>query len=192
MKKLLFIFFILFNIGFSKAQFAERVLLVVDQQNQPLVNFGVTLQFLDPSGKALHSQLSLTDNDGQITTTSILPISIIIDPDLGKIENARIAPWLNTEKELKIQVTTEINRINPVSITGSLSPRLATQNPYAVEVISQKTIALMGAQNLTDVLQNQSNIQLSQDPVLGSSIQLQGLGGQNVKILVIEYELCFP
>ena len=184
MKKLLFIFFILFNIGFSKAQFAERVLLVVDQQNQPLVNFEVTLQFLDPLGKALHSQLSLTDNDGQITTTSALPISVIIDPELGKIENARIAPWLNTEKELKIQVTTEINRINPVSITGSLSPRLATQNPYAVEVISQKTIALMGAQNLTDVLQNQSNIQLSQDPVLGSSIQLQGLGGQNVKILV--------
>ena len=184
MKKLLFIFFILFNIGFSKAQFAERVLLIVDQQNQPLVNFEVTLQFLDPSGKTLHTQLSSTNNEGQITTTSALAISIIIDPELGKIEYSRIAPWLNSEKELKIQVTTEINRINPVSITGSLSPKLATQNPYAVEVISQKTIALMGAQNLTDVLQNQSNIQISQDPVLGSSIQLQGLGGQNVKILV--------
>ena len=184
MKKLLFIFFILFNIGFSKAQFTERVLLVVDQQNLPLVNFEIQLQFLDPSGKVIHSQLSSTDNDGQITITSTLPILLNIAPELGKLENVKNSPWLNTEKELKIQVTTEINRINPVSITGSLSPRLATQNPYSVEVISQKTIALMGAQNLNDVLQNQSNIQLSQDPVLGSSIQLQGLGGQNVKILV--------
>ena len=184
MKKLVFIFFILFNVGLSKAQFTERVLLVVDQQNQPLVNFEIELQFLDPSGKVLHTQLSSTDNEGQITTTSTLPILLSVAPELGKLENSIKSPWLTTEKELKIQVTTEINRINPVSITGSLSPRLATKNPYSVEVISQKTIALMGAQNLTDVLQNQSNIQLSQDPVLGSSIQLQGLGGQNVKILV--------
>lgn len=184
MKKLIFIFFILLYNGFSNAQISERVLLVVDQQNLPLVNFEVTLQFLDPSGKVLHTQLYLTDNDGQITTNSTLPILLNIAPELGKLENVKNSPWLNTEKDLKIQVTTEINRINPVSITGSLSPRLATQNPYSVEVISQKTIALMGAQNLTEVLQNQSNIQLSQDPVLGSSIQLQGLGGQNVKILV--------
>ncbi len=47
-----------------------------------------------------------------------------------------------------------------------------------------KKIKAMGAQNLRDVLSNELNIRLSQDNVLGSSMSLQGISGQNVKILV--------
>jgi len=74
--------------------------------------------------------------------------------------------------------------INPVFITGSGTATKSNASPYQVKVISGKTIAQLGAQNIGEVLQNQSGILLNQDPVLGTGINLQGLSGQSVKILV--------
>lgn len=95
---------------------------------------------------------------------------------------------INLSHTLLAQVDTfsedQISRINPVSITTAVNPRLLSDNPYSIQVIQAKTIARMGAQNVSDVLQNQSGVLLGQDPSLGTSVQLQGLGGQNVKILI--------
>lgn len=103
-----------------------------------------------------------------------------IAADMGRISGDSI--WFPTRGEFIIE--TQISQINPVSITASVNPRLATDNPYAIQVISRKTIEKMAAQNVADVLQNQSGVLLGQDPSLGASVQLQGLGGQNVKILI--------
>lgn len=100
--------------------------------------------------------------------------------DMGRISGDSI--WFPNRGEFIIE--TQIGQINPVSITASVNPRLATDNPYAIQVISRKTIEKMAAQNVADVLQNQSGVLLGQDPSLGASVQLQGLGGQNVKILI--------
>jgi outer membrane receptor for ferrienterochelin and colicins len=165
------------------SQSLKRVLLVVDQQNSPLMGIKIDLIEKDQLGNDLSKTTKTTDNNGQITTNSTNDIYLTLSAEFGEISNL-INPWKAQMEELTVIVTTDINRINPVSITGSLTPKAATQNPYSVEVITQKTIAAMGAQTLNDVLQNQSNIQLSQDPILGNSIQLQGLSGQNVKILI--------
>ncbi len=53
-----------------------------------------------------------------------------------------------------------------------------------IRIIDRAKIDAMGAQNLQQLLTNETNIRLSQDPVLGSSMSLQGLSGENVKILV--------
>lgn len=79
----------------------------------------------------------------------------------------------NLELMGEVNVATCSTRPSPVS--G------ATQN---IRIIQAKTIAEMGAQNLADVLQNQSGILISQDAQLGTGINLQGLSGQSVKILV--------
>merc|ERR1711965_356759 len=42
----------------------------------------------------------------------------------------------------------------------------------------------MAAVTLKDVLVNQNNIRVAQDNVLGSSMSLQGMSGQNIKILI--------
>lgn len=74
--------------------------------------------------------------------------------------------------------------INPVYITGTGIATKSNKSAYQIKVISAKTIAQMGAQNVGEVLQNQSGILINQDPVLGTGINLQGLSGQSVKILV--------
>ena len=74
--------------------------------------------------------------------------------------------------------------IDPVMITGNTDVKKMSQSPYNVQVISGKTIRRMGAQNLAEVLQNQSGILIGQDAQLGTGITMQGLGGQAVKILI--------
>jgi outer membrane receptor for ferrienterochelin and colicins len=53
-----------------------------------------------------------------------------------------------------------------------------------VKVISREKIDAIAAVNLRDVLANENIIRISQDNILGSSMSLQGLSGQNVKILI--------
>ena len=183
MKKAFFISIIFSLTANLFSQSIKRVLLVVDQQNSPLMGIKIDLIEKDQFGNDLSKTTKTTDNNGQITTNSTNDIYITLSAEFGEISNL-INPWKAQMEELTVTVTTDINKINPISITGSLTPKAATQNPYSVEVITQKTISAMGAQTLNDVLQNQSNIQLSQDPILGNSIQLQGLSGQNVKILI--------
>lgn len=121
-----------------------------------------------------------TDEWGECWIPKVPKLHIQIPDDMGKVLG-------NSQLDIKndeFVVQTQISQINPISITASVNPRLATDNPYSIQVISGKTIAKMGAQNVSEVLQNQSGVLMGQDPSLGTSIQLQGLGGQNVKILI--------
>ncbi|HEX2898558.1 MAG TPA: TonB-dependent receptor [Bacteroidia bacterium] len=71
-----------------------------------------------------------------------------------------------------------------VVITGQYQAGSASQAVHRVQVITQEKIQAMGAQNLRDVLSNQLNVRLSQDNLLGSGMSLQGMSGQNVKVLI--------
>jgi outer membrane receptor for ferrienterochelin and colicins len=69
-------------------------------------------------------------------------------------------------------------------VTGQLSDRTSDQSVQKARVIDRATIDAKGAVNLRDVLQSELNIRISQDQVLGSGMSLQGMSGQNVKILI--------
>ena len=53
-----------------------------------------------------------------------------------------------------------------------------------IRVISREKIDALAAVNLSDILKNELNVRLSQDNILGSFMSLQGISGQNVKILI--------
>lgn len=82
------------------------------------------------------------------------------------------------------QLTESAVSMNEVVITGQYEPDIAARSVHSVKVISRKKIDMMAAQNLRDVLSNELNIRLSEDNVLGSSMSIQGISGQNVKIMV--------
>jgi outer membrane receptor for ferrienterochelin and colicins len=52
-----------------------------------------------------------------------------------------------------------------------------------ISVIPSEKIVETGSQNLADVLKYEPNIEITQDPSLGTSLTLNGISGQNVKIL---------
>lgn len=90
---------------------------------------------------------------------------------------------LGTEvREVRLE---EINTaLDDVVITGQYVPVKAANSVHEVRVIGREKIKSMGAQNLTDLLSNELNVRISQDNALGASMSLQGISGQNVKILV--------
>lgn len=77
------------------------------------------------------------------------------------------------------------DRVLPhVVVTGQYRPVKPEDAVQRIRVIDAKKIAAMGAQNLRDVLLNEMNVSVSQDDALGSRVSIQGMSGQNVKILV--------
>jgi outer membrane receptor for ferrienterochelin and colicins len=78
----------------------------------------------------------------------------------------------------------DTNVLNPVVVTGQAERIKASESVVRYRVLQASTIKQMGAVNLSDVLSRQANIRLSNDNILGSSISLQNLSGQQIKFLL--------
>lgn len=74
--------------------------------------------------------------------------------------------------------------LDEVVITGQYAPNTPEAAVHRVRVLDGSTFQRMAANNLGDALRNELNIRLAQDNVLGGSMSMQGMGGQNVKVLV--------
>ena len=74
--------------------------------------------------------------------------------------------------------------LNQLVITAQYAPSSSEKAVHKVKIIDRKQIEAQGAVTLEDVLQQETNLRISQDQVLGSSVSLQGISGQNVKVLV--------
>lgn len=75
-------------------------------------------------------------------------------------------------------------QVDEVVVTGSPNEITTKESMYDIAVIPKEELEQRAAINLSDALINQLNIQISRDGVLGSQINLQGLGGSNVKIMI--------
>jgi outer membrane receptor for ferrienterochelin and colicins len=77
------------------------------------------------------------------------------------------------------------NYLDEIVVTGQYSLQSIDNSVVKVKVIDAKQIQQQGAFNLQQILANQINVRISQDPALGSiGLQLQGVSGNNIKILV--------
>jgi len=98
-------------------------------------------------------------------------------------ETIRDTILLNKERFL-FKMENAFSVYDEVVVTAQYKQQRADQSVHQVSIIDKEKIENMAAQNLKDVLTNQLNVRLSEDNILGSSMQLQGIGGQNVKILI--------
>jgi outer membrane receptor for ferrienterochelin and colicins len=71
-----------------------------------------------------------------------------------------------------------------VVVTGQYAPIDPERAVHKVRVLDAAHFQRMAANNLADVLRNELNIRIQQDNILGTSLSMQGLGGENVKVLV--------
>lgn len=71
-----------------------------------------------------------------------------------------------------------------VVVTGQNKPISVDKSIYSIKLIGKKQIEQTASNNLADLLKTQANVQINNDPSLGSSLKLQGISGENIKILV--------
>jgi len=74
--------------------------------------------------------------------------------------------------------------MDEVVITAQYAPEKADKSIYKINVINSRLIEQKAATNLTDLLSSESNMRVTQGGVLGTSLSLQGLSGENVKFLL--------
>ena len=74
--------------------------------------------------------------------------------------------------------------IENVVVTGQIFKTKKNNSIIKTEVIERETIKSISANNLRDLLLFENNMVVNRDNILGSSLSIQGMSGQNVKILI--------
>jgi len=86
--------------------------------------------------------------------------------------------------ELIILLEPSLFDMDEVVVTAQMSPKRADQSIYQVKVINSKLISEKSANNLSDLLSGELNLRVSKGGALGSSMSINGLSGEHVKILI--------
>ncbi|MFM2191250.1 MAG: hypothetical protein RLZZ118_207 [Bacteroidota bacterium] len=123
-----------------------------------------------------------SDSNGNVT------ISIAFKNCMFSVEAAGYDTKYNIEvgaaKFITIVLERRNTQLQDIVVTGQAKHVLAEKSIYKVNVINAATLRQQAANNLGDALATQNNFFKQNDNILGSSINMQGIGGQNIKILL--------
>lgn len=179
-KIILFIFLFFGQIINCSAQFLT---VLSSEDNLPIPSAHAIFKTIDNKQEIL----ILSDLNGkiEIPETLIKNQKSIITISFVGFKKITDTLYFEVLKKNKIYYLTPENiALNEVVITAQYAPNIPEKAVHKIKIIDSKKIETMGAQNLRDVLTNEMNVRISQDNILGSSMSLQGISGQNVKILV--------
>lgn len=74
--------------------------------------------------------------------------------------------------------------LNAMVVTGQYVPTDPWRAVHRVRTIEADRVERMAANSLGDVLGQELGMRMTKDNILGTSVRMQGLGGENVKVLV--------
>lgn len=97
---------------------------------------------------------------------------------------ATIDSLVTLQPQMDLYMVSDLLQQDEVVVTAQYGASTTDKAVHRVKVIDRTKIDAMGAVNLKDVLTNELGVRLSQDNILGSSMTLQGISGENVKILI--------
>jgi outer membrane receptor for ferrienterochelin and colicins len=158
---------------------AQLNILVTDKSTGKPVE-GVALFINLENGRTIAQ--SITDAQGQATvSTTEFPITV----STSHVSYNGEILTIKESGSVRIDLETSLLRLDEVVVTGQFEPQSAHQSVYRVRTISSDRIQAVGSTRLQDVLNTELNIRFSQDLALGgSNLSMQGLSGQNVKVLI--------
>lgn len=124
---------------------------------------------------------SIADSQGEIQIPEAsLPVFI-------SVNHMGYQPLQDTVKKAgskEYSLKTASRELGEVVVTGDYRPGYQSGSVHQVDVITRDEIDRRAAVNVEDLLSQELNMRISNDPALGSSVSIQGTGGENVKILV--------
>jgi outer membrane receptor for ferrienterochelin and colicins len=126
------------------------------------------------------SKYFVSDVNGLTGLTVTAPVEVKITFVGYQSFNDTLLPGCEPVIKLRPSVTT----FDEMVVTAQYSPVSADRSLYKINVINSMQIKKKAAYNLAGLMRNQLNVRLSQDGAVGTGISIQGLSGENVKILV--------
>lgn len=130
--------------------------------------------------------VAVADTEGKCVLSTTAPD--MFDGVALRIDFIGYTPLLDTLRTMEARVfqlrRSERFNLDELVVTGQYKPTRADRAVQRMHVVNAEKVQRMAAQNLGDVLGQELNMRLSQDNVLGTSLSMRGLGGENVKVLV--------
>lgn len=152
-------------------------IIVIDSKSKESIPFAhVCFEELGGSKK----EYLVSDKEGSVINPVNKPYIIAI----SYIGYKNYVDTLQPNKNYEIALIPQVFDLDQVVVTASFTPQKADKSIYSVKVIDSRKIELKAANNLADVLKDEVNIQVTNDPSLGSGLKIKGLSGNNVKILI--------
>lgn len=162
-------------VGVLPAQGLE--VTVLDENNRPIFGCHVVLNAILPEGKP---QAEITNVQGKASLQTAFPVAIKIS-HLGYLTEI---DTIYQSGSYTYQLAPNAHLLGEFQITGQPVPVRIEESVYKVRVIDRERIEAQGAQNLRDLFGQDLNIRVTQDAVLGSGMNMQGVGGENIKIMI--------
>ena len=165
----------------SNFVFAQQVkVVVVDSvagKSSPIPYANVCVESMDREVKNYY----VTNKDGLVSfplnQSGIISISCMgFETLIDTISNG-----ISEKRYLLVPSRFELNS---VVVTGQYKPISTDKSIYDIKLIGKNRIESKAANNLAEILSDELGIRLSNDPSTGTSLSLQGVTGENIKILV--------
>ena len=165
----------LFLPGFAFSQLS--IIKILDKKTkEPIIYANVCFESFDGT-KVCHM---VSNDQGEISNTAEVRSTIAVTFVGYHVLRDTVMP--GESKTLYLEPA--ILNMEEVVVTGQYTPQRTDKSIYKIKVIGAEEIESHAAVNLQEVLSTQLNIKMTHDAALGTKMKLQGIGGENVKILV--------
>lgn len=176
---------IVFTIFISLYSFAldpgnTSVTVLKKDDGKPLADAVVKVVPLDSVGKKIKGAVGLTDAQGVHYYSFTEPVIV----QISHLGYTTITDTVRTIQSKTYLLSYTAQDVKDVVVTGQYSPNSPEKSVYEVKVLTADMLKAKGANNLREALQNELHIDLGQDQVFGSSMGINGISGEGVKIMV--------
>ncbi len=171
------VFFISILIFYSISLSAQTLIRVRDKSSsEPIPYARLLIQGAEKKSK----EALITDEKGEIQ----LPAKGITIVQVSSNGYSSILDTIIPGKEHLVFLTASNLQLDDIVVTASAKPISRDKSIYKIDMISTTQIKERASSNLEELLSNQINVRVEQNGSLGSSLRMQGLSGEQVKILV--------
>ena len=171
-----FIYVLFFLISYTEAQ-EIRIRVIDDSDGQPVPFCHICCENKETGKQAYH----VGDINGEARV--VLAENIILSVSAMGYENyLQSAP--EAEDLLEIRLKPSYFGLDEVVVTGQYKAVSVDKSIYNIKYIGKPRIENQAANTMADLLSKELNFRINNDPSTGASLDLQGISGENVKILV--------
>ena len=160
------------------AQQVSHIRLVDKVDGKPVAFAHILVESLDHTEGVKKGVLTGDDGKADITIDKAVRIVATFVGYRNLIDT--VYPGEN--KTITMEPT--VFNVDEVVVTAQYKPETVDQSIYKMKVLGAQLIDAKAAVNLTGLLAGELNIRIAQDNIFGSSVVMQGLSGEHIKLLV--------
>lgn len=164
---------------YNAAAQGNRYVLIDATTNKPVVAATIRLTCWQEQ-EQVSATTAISDRNGLFSIPCGFPAAVLI----SHVGYTTLRDTLRSAQSDTLWLYPKAIVTETVVATAQYAPQQADQSMYKVRVFSQERIQAQAASTLQDLLATELNVRTSHDAVLGSSMSIQGIAGQNVAILV--------